>query len=58
MENQNHNERTLAYKTACLIERDELTEVGGGATNSANFFTTKQTVDNMRNWDVGSDIVW
>lgn len=58
MENQNRNERILAYKTACLIERDELAEVGGGAADSATGFTTKQTLDNKGNWDVGGDVVW
>lgn len=58
MENQNREERILAYKTAYLIERDELSEVGGGATDNATGYTTKQSVDNQGNWDVGADAVW
>lgn len=58
MENQNLKDRTLAYKTASLIKRDELTEVSGGAADIATGFTTKQTVDNRGNWDIGTDVVW
>lgn len=58
MEISNRNERTLAYKASYLIERDELSDVCGGAVENATGFTTKQTVDNMGNWDVGGDVSW
>lgn len=58
MENKNRIERTLGYKTACLIKRDELAEVSGGGSDNIKSLTTKETVDNRGNWDVGLDAIW
>jgi len=55
---KNQNDRTLAYKSACLIENEELTKIGGGAVAGTTLYTSKQTFDQYGNWDVGADIQW
>lgn len=52
------NERTLAYNRAFLIENDELNQIGGGAIAGTTQYTTKQSVDQYGNWDVGADVQW
>lgn len=52
------NERTLAYNQALLVNIDELEQIGGGSGNWTTQYTTKQSVDQYGNWDVGADVRW
>lgn len=58
MENKNHNERTLAYRSACLIKNEDIAKIGGGSATGTTVYTTKQTADNRGNWDTGADVQW
>ncbi|WP_133131365.1 hypothetical protein [Legionella yabuuchiae] len=58
MNKSNHKERTLAFKKALVIQNDELKEISGGSMTGTTSYTTKETVDQHRNWDVGGDIRW
>lgn len=51
------NERTLAYKTASIVDLNELANVSGGAIDGATGFTTKVTL-HRDGGDVGVDASW
>jgi len=53
-----NNNRTLAYQKAREISLPELDKVGGGASENANRFTTKQTFSTSGSLDVGVDVQW
>lgn len=58
MSKSNQHERTLAFNIAQVIKNDELKEISGGSNTGTTSYTTKQTLDNYGNWDIGGDVRW
>lgn len=52
------SQRTLAYKTAQVIKKEDMDKIAGGSVTGSTSLTTKQTVDTRGNWDVGVDARW
>jgi len=55
---EKNNSRTLGYKSASLIEDDDLATISGGGASGTTVFTTKQSVDRNGNWDITGDVQW